>query len=382
MQNQATADHNGNGNGHTLSPSEKAWQTARNQAVEKATGPFYDQLDVETRALCDRNLPHGAARLFCLIAKLSWKPEVGGKYRGRIGSLCISARKLAKIMAGSNVKSFFRKTKRNPKTKQIVSQQEGWIEALVAGGYLWTAKCAIRNIPEDKWQNVYNVACHVPRVFTPELGLLESVDIAEEESPGYTPVPRNGNREFLGSEVGGNGQSPENGTDSPPKRALPVPRNGNGQSPEMGIASPPKRALPVPRNGNGLSPETVTASPPKRALPVPRNGNGQSPETVYKGKTGEGTTVQETIRGGGEAGEPPRESFAMSFKTWQEGLTKLFPRELRETLKDLTDERAKLKELAAQQSGAHGKPGPRTLEQIERLTLKVDAVKTLLHGPK
>jgi hypothetical protein len=60
----------------------------------------------------------------------------------------------------------------------------------------------------------------------------------------------------------------------------------------------------------------------------------------------------------------------------------LFPRELRETLKELTDERQKLKDLAALQSRAHGQPGPRTVEQIERLTLKVDAVKTLLHGPK
>ena len=286
MQNQANgrstdylpheSEHNGNGdgNGHHPTPSEKAWDTARKQAVEKATGPFYDQLDEEVRALCDSSLAHGAARLFCLIAKLSWKPEVGGRHRGRVGSLCISARKLAKIMACSNVKSFFHKKKRDPETKKILSQQDGWIESLVNGGYLWTAKCPIRNIPEDKWQNVYNVACHVPRAFTPELGLLEGIEVAgegAEEGEGGA-VPRNGNREFLTPEAGGNGQSPENRTASPPKRALPVPRNGHGQSPETGIASPPKRALPVPRNGHGPSPETVTGCPPKRARAVPRNG--------------------------------------------------------------------------------------------------------------
>src|SRR5438445_8464732 len=86
-------------NGHK-SPSERAWDTAREKAADDALNPWKVQNQQELRALCDPNLPDGAGALFCLIAKMTWMPDCGGFYKGRRGSLCISTRDLAKILRG------------------------------------------------------------------------------------------------------------------------------------------------------------------------------------------------------------------------------------------------------------------------------------------
>ena len=208
-------------NGHPPSTgsdaSRKAWQTARDEAADKARTPFLIQNDEEIRALTDEALPDGAARLFGLIVKLAWQKSHGGIFKGRIGAVCISARRLAGHLK-CNVKSFYAK-----KDKKTGAPRPGWIELLVQGGYLWISHHRIPNIPENKSLNVYNVACLVPRMSQAALPWGDGnwggeVVIAEEEKEEGGAVGRNGHSDLSAPKQGGNTESPEKGTVSGPQR--------------------------------------------------------------------------------------------------------------------------------------------------------------------
>jgi hypothetical protein len=367
-QEEGNPSHNGNG--HTASDaSRKAWQTARDEAAAQARTPFLLQNDEEIRALTDAALPPGAARLFCLIVKLAWQKQHGGIFKGRIGSLCISARRLAKKLH-CNVKSFY--SKRDKKTGAV---RPGWIEQLVNGGYLWIAHHRIPNIPENKSLNVYNVACLVPRMTQTALPWSDGnwggdAVIGDEEDEQGGAVGQNGNSDFSSPEGQGNTQSPEKGTSSGPQWAQPVPRNGNSPSPATGIASPPQRARAVPRNGNRLSPATGTGSGPKRAQAVGRNGHRLSPATGHKGETKEG--IGEVQRSNGEGTAPQQGDWESEFKKWEAGLGKKFDRELDSLLEKLKAERTRLKDY----------PPADAVEKLRRVKLKIEAVNLRLLGPK
>jgi len=258
-----------------LTPSEKAWDTAKKKAVERAQSPFHKQNDEEIRALCDENLPPGAVRLFLLIAKLSWLPKFGGLFKGRIGSIAISARYLAKL-CHSNVKSFYQsKQKRRAAPKEgeekaqwiQTGKTQGWIELLEARGYLWVSKHRIKNIPENKAQNVYNLCCFVTRSYTPELPLLGGDELGEGT------VPLNGNSDLTAGEGSETEENPINGTGSAPKGAQAVPLNGNGQLPKTGTGNAPKGERAITLNGNSALPLHHTAHAPKGERAVPLNGN-------------------------------------------------------------------------------------------------------------
>jgi hypothetical protein len=378
----ANGHANGNGNGNGKTPAEKAWQTARDKAAAEARTPFEHQLDEELRALTDPALPDGAARLFLLIVKLSWQPFQGGRFKGQLGALAISARKLA-AKVGCNVKAFYSK-----KDKRTGARRPGWIELLVQGGYVWLGRHRIPNIPENKSLNVYNVSIHVPRYAQGSLPWTDGswggeVTIAEEEATwgegeetlageGGGTVPRNGHSDFSAQNPAGNTESPEKGTACPPQGALPVPPRGNSPSPATGIARPPQRARAVPRNGHRLSPATGTGCSPSGERAVPRNGHRQSPATGHKEETLEPQKALKTSRGVGEA---PPEDWDREFSRWKFSLERKFDRELRATLDDLKAQRDRVKEST-------DTPPDDRKEKLRRLRLKIEAVNVKLNGPQ
>ena len=218
---------------------------------EKST-QFRDQLDEELRALRDPNLSHGAARLFLLIVKLSWKPAFGGRYNGRVGSLALAGPELARQVR-ANPNSFYRshRTEKRDDAGHLMrsaTDTPGWIERLVSGGYLWISKHKIPNIPEDKWLNVYNVTCLVPK------------------QAGSGPAWFQGN---WGSNTVARGSdfSSKNGSTG-------------AQPTETGPASPAQTDVPTQRNRVSQPPATVSGNPPQPCLPTPRNRVWQPRATV------------------------------------------------------------------------------------------------------
>ena len=262
-------------NCHTLTPSEKAWQTAKDRAVAEAmarqeqnSARWYAQQDEMLRALTDPHLSHGAARLFCLLCFAGWKKEFGGLYHERVGSVLLDGRRLARYCGGASVNVLYRKRrsgKLDPKTGNVLrtaSETDGWIEELVRGGYVWISKHRIPNIPPAKWPNVYNVSCHVPQSFTPNLPWRDGNFGSENVIVGgCSPME---NRDFDASDTPGDTQTLENTT----------PNHRNGGQPVTGTDNSLLSAAVIGnhRNGGQAITGTDNRQSPERRTGCHRNG--------------------------------------------------------------------------------------------------------------
>lgn len=127
------------------------------ETQSQSSETFYKLRDEEIRALCDKSLTHGAARLFVLLSKLVWFPNYGGMFRGMIGTLKCSVADLARFL-GCNEKSFYADKSKN---------RAGWLESLVAGNYIWITKHVISN---GEAMNVYHITAVRPRGEQAQLG--------------------------------------------------------------------------------------------------------------------------------------------------------------------------------------------------------------------
>jgi len=259
---------------------------------------FYSQLDEEVRALTDKNLSAGAARMFCLLVKLSWQPKHGGRYKGRVGSICISTRELGKLL-NADIKSFFdrkqRKRDEDGKWQDTGAVNQGWISSLVGGGYVWLGRHRIPNIPDEKSINVYNVCCLIPQTHQPNLPwsdgnwggeVIEAGEVfgageggapvkgsgydqAENGFPGVQTAKNpkmgapNGNFGDLGAPKKGSCQYPKTGAPNSPLREQAIPENGSRELPKRGVASSQKGELAIPENGSSQLPKTGAGSSQK-----------------------------------------------------------------------------------------------------------------------
>lgn len=290
---------------------------------------FYDQLDVETRALRDPNLSHGAARLFLLIVKLSWKPEFGGQYNGRTGSLAMAGPELAAHFH-ANVNSFYEKRKKEKRDAagnliQSATVTPGWIERLVSCGYLWISKHKIPNIPEDKWLNVYNVTSLVPK----QAGSGPTWFQGSWGSNTHA-----GGSRFLAKNGSGDGQTTESGPPTPPQVDVPTPRDNVSQPPASVSPNPPQADLATPRKSVGQPPASVSAHPPQVDLASSGKSVGPSPGSGYKKKSGDPIPVSKSFRRGTRP--PSSEVEPAKLDEWAEWMREV-KREFRKERKDRLD---------------------------------------------
>ncbi len=172
---------------------------------------FYKLRNEEIRALCDKSLTHGAARLFILISKLVWFPNAGGMFKQMVGTLKCSVADLARYL-GCNEKSFYRDSQKN---------RPGWIDLLTAGNYIWITKHHISN---GEAMNIYHITVVRPRNEQIGFGF-------DSRFHGAPPTGENGNGGFLMPEGRGNSEVVETETGSSPKRVLGTGENGNCQLP-------------------------------------------------------------------------------------------------------------------------------------------------------
>jgi hypothetical protein len=302
---------------------------------------FYRQQDEEMRALCDRNLSPGAARLFCLLVKLGWKPELGGRYLGRVGSIrCENANWLARLCGGASVNAFYRKTRKEKrdaigKLLRAASETLGWLEELVNGGYIWIGKHRVKNIPKHKWPNVYNVACHVPRQVTADLAWADGnfgteVVIAEDEAVNTTVW----DGEIRAENAAGDGEHQQNGGGNHRSGGLPNTKAGDGQSPRAVMGNHRNGGLPVTGTEDGQSPRAVMGNHRSGGLPVPKAEDRPSVNPVNLKKTGDRRKPPEIKRGDTPAPDLELEKFKKS-------LEGEFPRELKALKAELKAELSK-----------------------------------------
>jgi hypothetical protein len=282
--------HNGNGNGK--SPQQKAWDTARTQGAEKERTEFIKGRDEELRALMDKALPHGAVRLFCLLFKLSWMPECGGFYKGMKGVIAIAGKKLAR-MARANPKSFYRSEK-NGKVSP------GWIDLLIAGGYIWITKHKIPNIQENKWLNVYHISVLDRPVHQQSLPWADGNwggEVVLDDGPEGATT-ENGSGENSASKTSTTEETPKNGLAHYRNPRLPTTENGSGPLPATPVGHYRKGHLASGGNGSGPIPATPLVKGGKRGLASGGNGSGPKVLPVLNRKTGVGSDPSESNNGG------------------------------------------------------------------------------------
>jgi hypothetical protein len=265
--------------------AHRAIETIRGQGADRERTEFIRGRDEELRALMDKNLPHGAVRLFCLLFKLSWLPQCGGFYTGIKGAIAIAGKKLAR-MARANPKSFYRSMKNGRVTP-------GWIDLLVQGGYVWITKHKIPNIPEDKWLNVYHISVlHAP-------GVQQSLPWADGNWGGEVAIEHeegsstgNGSRDFSAQNGSTTAQVPQNGHGTHRNGDLATTENGSCPIPATPVRNYRNGHLASGVNGTRKAPKTVAANGGKRHLASGGNGSGQEAQPVLNRKTevGESTS--------------------------------------------------------------------------------------------
>ena len=313
-------NENGNGSGlKYLSPSQQAWQTAKDRAVAEAQAREQENRDrgererqEMIRALVDPYLSHGAARFFCLLCKAGWMKEFGGLHNNRVGAVLLEGRALARLCGGASVNCLYpkrRKEKREEskdgagKILRSASVTVGWIEELVRGGYIWLAKQRVKNMPSYRWPNVYNVAVHVPQQVTPSLpfrdGQLLSENVIAEDC---SPVE---NKDFAPSDMAGDGQTPANTIEAHRSGGLPRTAAGDGQAPERRIAAHRSGGLPRTARGDrpSVNPVQLRETLGSKGVPETKRGRVSPPDLV--------------------------------FEKWEKTLDRMFPRELESRLADL-----------------------------------------------
>lgn len=303
--------------------------------------PFIIQLDAEMRALTDTSLSNGAARLFCLLAKLGWKRKLGGLYRDRIGSILIDSRRLAKLCGGASVNSFYHKTRPEVRNERglivrSASETDGWIEELVKGGYIWIGKHRIPNIPPAKWPNIYNVVCHVPQRVTSNLPWADGnwgTEVIVEDAPESSSVTMR-DRDFSASEPAGDRESPQNPTRLHRMAPQPSPTMSVSPSPHGSTAKHRNGLQPVTGTGDGLAPHGPTGKHRNGGQAVTGTGDGLSSHAVNLRETGDRRNPPEIKRG--EAPAPDLELLK-----FQKSLEGEFPRELKALKAELKAELSK-----------------------------------------
>lgn len=292
-------DQNGHTNGRSVSPSQQAWITAKEQAVAEHEARMAENRqrgEIERmemiRAVMDPHLSHGAARLFCFLLKAGWQPDMGGLYQGRVGSVMTDGRRLARYCGGASVNCLYEKVrheKRDATGKILVhaSVTKGWIQELVERGYIWIGKHRIANIPKSHWPNVYNVSCHVPEKVTPHLPWLDggfgSENVINTTLEGGSSPKEN--RILRASSTPDNGQMAENTLGNHRNANRPVIHVDNGQSPQCQLANPPRGGLPITASDNGQSPKRITAQHRNANLPSTEKAVGLVGDAVDLGKT-------------------------------------------------------------------------------------------------
>jgi len=204
LSQNGNGHHNGNG---TKSPSEKAWDTAREEAREQGRSVRTEEI----RCIKIKGMSVWAKLLFWILSKICWEtsPFLHNK---RIGSVCITGRQLQTFFSFPPKRLYTQTKKTKDKDGKVVSTRRvfGATEELVRAGLVWMSRKKIENIPAEKWPNVFNIAALIPQREQQSLGLLEAVVIVEDDPP--TPHETNGgSSDFLAQNGGGSGQTPQNG---------------------------------------------------------------------------------------------------------------------------------------------------------------------------
>jgi hypothetical protein len=303
-------------NDHAQSPSQKAWQTAKDRAVmdyEERQRENRERGEVERhemiKAVMDPYLSHGAARLFCFLLKAGWVKDLGGLYFDKVGAVMLDGRTLARHCGGASVNCLYQKVRREKRDahgKILVQESvtDGWLQELVQRGYIWLGKHRIANIPRAKWPNVYNVACHVPQRLTPHLPWLDggfgsenviNTTLAEPCSPRENTI-------FHASDTPGYGETPENTPARHHNGNLPVTATPTSPSPQRQQANHRTGGLPVTASDTCPSPQRQQARHRIGYLPVTEKATGQPANAVHLGESLDTKTVPRLTK---EGSHPP-----------------------------------------------------------------------------
>lgn len=215
---------------------------------------FYKLRNEEIRALCDKSLTHGAARLFVLISKLIWFPNLGGRFKQMTGVLSCPISDFARYL-GCNEKSFYRDSQHN---------RPGWLELLTAGNYIWITKNIISN---GEAMNVYHVTVLCPR--------NEQVTFGFASRFHAHPTGENGNGPFSVPNSRGTSEVAQTGNQDSPKRELATGANGASPLVKTVTRNRPKRVLTTTVSASVGVVKTDTANSRFEHLPTGENGNGQ-----------------------------------------------------------------------------------------------------------
>lgn len=220
---------NGNGNGNGKTPSERAWDTARQHAREQGQTVRTEEI----RCIKSKGLSSWAKVLFWILSKICWEASPF-LHQKRVGSVCITSRQL-QLHFGFPNKRLYAQTKRiKSKDGETVTTRRaiGSIEELVNAGFVWMSRKPIVNIPAEKWPNVFNVLALVPQETQPSLGLMEDVVIADDPERQYT---NGGSSLFFARSGGGSGQTPQNGLGRHQRGEWPTPAGGSWPTPTGGV---------------------------------------------------------------------------------------------------------------------------------------------------
>jgi hypothetical protein len=351
--------HNGNGNGHRppfkLAPIESPEEEARTEVLREIAPKIRRKVREDTR------LSAGAKFFFYALFDDAFWHAVGGHGTGQVFA---DIRTLGERY-GHDEKSVMR-----------------WRYELEEAGWLWTRY----EWPMTEWR------------LTPLLP-------KPADSPHKRAVQMS-----LGRATKPVGETPttyQNGVNKGQNRGTPT---GNGQKDRRPWASRPSRVGETPDARGRLGGEVVGETPtsdrqnahdlpakrPRATGKTPTSDGHDAHEQPEKhprpaangarplGSNGWREKTPRRLESGAIEGKgtPPGSDFESEFKEWKGTLAKLYPAELKQILIELQNERQKLSELSDKQTKAHGKPGPKTLEALRRASLKVDAVKARLTGPR
>lgn len=292
---------NGNGNGHSngngkpereLTPSEKAWETARAEAREQGRSVRDDEI----RCIKNKGLSCWAKLLYWVLSKICWEKSPFLHNR-RIGSVCATGRQLQTHFNFPQKRLYAQSKRKKDGEGKVLSTRRvaGAIEELETAGLVWMSRKRIENIPANKWPNVFNLTALVPQETQPGLGLLEDVVIVEDGAEvQYT---NGGSSDFLAQNRGGSGQTPQKGPAKHQRGELAATNGGSGQAPLAGVgnnqrgelATPPVGCSGATDGGSSQEPTGGAAKPRQRGLPTPASG---TPIRLSDVKTLTGTTLE------------------------------------------------------------------------------------------
>jgi hypothetical protein len=222
-------DGNGNGAVHPT-PAERAWETARQRAREQGQSVR----DEEIRCIKTKGMSAWAKLLYWILSKICWEASPLLHNR-RVGSVCVTGGQLKKFFGFPSKRLYSQTKKLKDKSGAVVTTRRvpGAIQELVTAGFIWMSHKEIRNIPSNKWPNVFNLLVLVPQTTQPNLGLLEGVVIADEADTN------GGASDFFAEKPNGACQPLQNGPAKHQRGCKPTPASGGWQGPTGGVAKHP-----------------------------------------------------------------------------------------------------------------------------------------------